>query len=100
MDAFLMKVYEVVLQPIIFLVFGLAFLLFMWGIVKFLKDKDNETKREEGKKSIMYGILGMLIMVSVFGIINIIAGTMGVDVPVDDAKLRQDIDSIDVKTDL
>lgn len=100
MDEFLGKVYDAILQPAIFLVFGLAFLMFIWGLVMFIKDKDSDKGRETGRRTILWGIIGMLIMVSVFGIINIIAGTIGADVPVDDPKFRQDIDGIEVKTEL
>ena len=100
MDAFLGKVYSVVLQPIIYLLFGVAFLVFIWGLVKFIKDKDTDEGRATGWRNILYGILGMVIMVSVFGIINIIAGTIGADIPVDPSKIKGDIDKVDVQSDL
>ncbi len=102
MDAFLGKVYSVVLQPIIYLLFGVAFLIFIWGLVKFIKDKDSDEGRATGWRNILYGILGMVIMVSVFGIINIIAGTIGVHPPTNQQMMKpfDDIDKIDVKQDL
>ncbi|HXK39921.1 MAG TPA: hypothetical protein VJ837_03740 [Candidatus Paceibacterota bacterium] len=100
MDAFLANAYQVVLQPIIFLLFGCAFVVFSWGLAVFIKNKDSDEGRETGKRTIIWGIVGMFIMASVFGIINVIAGTLGVKVPVDDSQLRKDIDAIDVKTTL
>lgn len=100
MDAFLANAYEVVVQPVIFLVFGIAFVVFIWGLVVFIKDKDSEEGRETGKRNIVWGIVGMLIMVSVFGIINIIAGTIGVKVPVDTTKAREGLKGIKVESDL
>jgi hypothetical protein len=100
MDAFLSKAYDVVLQPVIFLVFGIAFLVFIWGLVMFIKDKDSVEGKETGKRNIIWGIIGMLIMVSVFGIINIIAGTIGADIKVDPTKARQGLEGIKVESDL
>jgi hypothetical protein len=100
MDAFLGKVYTVVLQPIIFLLFGVAFLIFIWGLVKFIKDKDTDEGRATGWRNIFYGILGMVIMVSVFGIITIIAGTIGADVPGNPQTIQGDIDRVNVQSDL
>ncbi|MBP9771523.1 MAG: hypothetical protein KBD16_01200 [Candidatus Pacebacteria bacterium] len=102
MDAFLARAYDVVLQPVIFLIFGLAFLMFIWGLVTFLKDKDSDEGRETGKKNIIWGILGMVIMVSVFGIINIIAGTIGAKPPTSQQMMKpfDDVQNIDVKTNL
>lgn len=73
--------YRVILQPIIFLLFAVAFVIFFWGIVTSIRDSEDEKGREKGKQSILWGILGMVIMISVFGIIRIITGTIGADNP-------------------
>ena len=39
---------------------------------------DNEEEREKGKKNMLWGIIGMTIMVGVFGIITIILNTFGI----------------------
>jgi hypothetical protein len=100
MDAFLARVYDVILQPLIGLMFGVAFLIFIWGVVIFIKDRDSDTGRQTGWRHIGYGILGMVIMISVFGIINIIVGTLGQESPVDQTKLKGDIEDIGVEESL
>lgn len=75
------QLFKVVGKPVISLLFGVAFVIFVYGIVKFIRNADNDTGRKEGKDSIIYGIVGMVIMVAVFGIIRIIAGTIGVPDP-------------------
>jgi hypothetical protein len=62
--------------PIIFI---LAFLVFLWGIVKFMKNGDNQTKRQEGLNFIWYGIVSLFVMTSVWGIVKIATTTLGVD---------------------
>lgn len=62
--------------PIIFI---LAFLVFLWGIFKFMKNSDNTTKRQEGLSFMWYGIVSLFVMTSVWGIVKIATTTLGVD---------------------
>ncbi|GMU74398.1 MAG: hypothetical protein AMXMBFR44_5950 [Candidatus Campbellbacteria bacterium] len=77
LDAFLQNVVSTILEPGLFLLFGIAFVIFVWGIVTFIRDADDAGGRETGKKNIIWGIVGMVIMVSVYGIIRIAYGTIG-----------------------
>jgi hypothetical protein len=38
----------------------------------------SEEKREEGKKTLMYGVIGLAVMVSVWGLVNIVISTLGI----------------------
>jgi len=58
-----------------------ALAVFFWGIVQFISDTDSNTAREEGKQNILWGIIGMFIMVSVYGIIRVILQTFGLPNP-------------------
>ena len=69
------KINIYILNPIIILGFVVATVVFFYGIAKFLWSADNETNRAEGKKSIIYGIVGLFVMFSVFGIIRFILAT-------------------------
>lgn len=62
---------------IIPLIFTLAFLYFLWGMVMFIKGADDVKKREESKKFIYWGIIGLTVMVGVWGIIKIVTSTFG-----------------------
>jgi hypothetical protein len=80
-DVFLSKVYDAILEPLLFVVFAFALIIFITGIVEFIAKSDNEKAREKGRDSMIWGLVGMLIMVSFWGIINIIVGTIGADLP-------------------
>ena len=68
-------VLNTVVAPIIF---ALAFVVFIWGIVSyFCLHGDNETSRKEGRQFILWGILGMVVLVSVFGFVNIMLSALG-----------------------
>ncbi|OGF51718.1 hypothetical protein A3I27_04850 [Candidatus Giovannonibacteria bacterium RIFCSPLOWO2_02_FULL_43_11b] len=58
-----------VLQPIVLLLFALATILFLWGVVEFLINRDNEEERDNGKRHMLWGIVGLVIMFSVNGIL-------------------------------
>jgi hypothetical protein len=54
---------------------------FLWGGFLFIRGADSEEDRNVGRRHMIYGIIGMFIMLSVFGIINILLGTFGIAVP-------------------
>ena len=75
--AFVNKVFLNILDPIVLLMFGVAVMVFFWGLLKLINNTDNPTKKEEGKRTIIWGIVGMFIMVSAFGILRFIGRTIG-----------------------
>lgn len=72
----LQKLVEIIVNPIIKLAFAAALLYFLWGVVEFIKNSDSESDREKGKLHMLWGVIGMAIMVGVNGIIGIIQGTI------------------------
>lgn len=64
-----------ILMSVIKLIGALALLFFLWGVMKFIRDADNATKREEGRQFIIWGIIGLFVMVSVFGLVRILENT-------------------------
>ncbi len=68
-----------IINPIIGVFFALALIIFLWGVTRFLMNADNDTEREQGKNHMIWGLVGMFIMVSVIGIIKIIMSIIGVD---------------------
>ncbi len=78
MDATILlnKISEFVINPIIYLMFAAAFVVFIWGLVQFAMHLDNEEARSTGTKHMIWGIIGMVIMVSVRGIVALIDNTL------------------------
>jgi hypothetical protein len=58
------------------LVFAIAFVVFIVGIVRMFIAGD-DTKRKEGRTYALWGIIALFIMVSVWGLVNILVGTFG-----------------------
>lgn len=70
-----------VLNPIIALLFGLALVIFLWGVAEYFWQSDSDEARTRASRHMIWGILGMFIMFAAFAIVRIIAGTIGVEVP-------------------
>lgn len=76
--SFIENISSFINSTLIPLVFGIALLVFLWGIFQyFILGGGDEGKREEGKKLMLYAIIGFVVMVSVFGIVNMIANGLG-----------------------
>ena len=74
---------NVIVNPIIALLFSVGLLLFVWGIIEFLvglnASGDSENK-SCGKRHMLWGIVGMFIMVSAWAIIKFIDSSIGSNV--------------------
>lgn len=66
------KVNDAILTPIVYLLFAVATVYFLFGLMKFILNQDNDEAQSEGKKHMMWGVIGIAIMVSVWGILNLI----------------------------
>lgn len=70
------KLITEVLNPFIGFLFVLAIVVFLYGIIELLAGADNEEKRTTGKKHLMWGVVGLFIMVSVYAIIQVIKNSL------------------------
>ena len=60
--------------------FGLALLFFIWNAFKFfILGNKSEPDQENAKKLAIYGIAGFVFLVSLWGIINLLVGGLGLD---------------------
>lgn len=76
----------VILYPFIALLSAVAFLVFLWGCAQYIFNAANENSREEGLKHITWGIIGLVIMMTAWGIMQIATGTLGLSDELDCAK--------------
>lgn len=63
-----------IVQPIIGLLFAVALIVFVYGVFQVVWG--GEDARENGKKSMLGGIIGLFIMTSAWGIIYVISNTV------------------------
>ena len=82
-DSFVANVNRLIINPIIAFLFALAVAYFLYGMVQFLWNQENEEKKTAGKSHMLYGVIGMTVMMGVFAIMNMLLSTFsitGVDV--------------------
>ena len=53
-------------------VISLTVLLFVWGVFKYVNAGASVDDRTEGRKFMLYGIISLFVMVSVWGFVNIL----------------------------
>jgi len=64
-----------ILQPITVLIIGLAVLYFLLGLLKYIQSVGDETKHKEGITMMTYGIIGIFVMVSLWGLVHVLKST-------------------------
>jgi len=60
---------------------GLALMVFIWGMVVFLANAGNEQKRTSGKQHMVWGILAIAVLVSLWGLVGILQVLTGTASP-------------------
>lgn len=66
------------IRPLVPLLIGLAVVVFIYGIILLMFSEGGE-KKEEGKQYMLWGIIGIFVMVSVWGLVNILIGTFNLN---------------------
>ena len=77
-DAVLYRINANIVNPVIEFAFIIATVIFLWGVFQFIAGAGDKDKRQEGKDHILWGVVGFVIMFGVYGIINILANSLGV----------------------
>ena len=80
-DNIVAKVNEEIIGPIILLLFVLSMVYFFWGVAKYIKESGSDTGRAEGQKHMLWGIIGIFVMVSAWAIIKLVLSSIGAETP-------------------
>lgn len=75
--AFVTKFNEIILFPVITLLMGVAILVFLYGCAVYIVSANNPSGREDGRRHILYGIIGLLIMLMAYAILSVAVNTFG-----------------------
>jgi len=69
----------IISNSVIPLIFALATVMFVWGVVQFfILNADEEAKRAQGKQFMIWGIVALAVMLSVWGLVGILGNTFGI----------------------
>jgi hypothetical protein len=64
-------------RAIVPFIFAVALVVFIWGVFRFMLSPSSE-EREEGRKFMLWGIIALAVMMSVWGLVAVLGGTFGV----------------------
>jgi len=71
------KIVQYIVNPAIMVLFSFGLLMFVFGLVEFLFALSKGADVKDGRQHMLWGVLGMFIMISVFGIIRLLSDTFG-----------------------
>ena len=72
--SFIINTINNVLVPVLF---AIAFIVFLFGAFKtFIIGANSEETKEDGKNLMLWGLIGFFVMVSVWGLVNILTGSV------------------------
>ena len=75
----LLYVVCIINTSVIPLIFALAVVMFVWGVVQFVINSSEEAKKEKGRQFMIWGIIALAVMISVWGLVSILGNTFGVN---------------------
>lgn len=64
------------INPALLLLTGVAGLIFFWGVVQFLWNIQKGGDTKDGKMHMLWGVIGLFIMLAAWGILTIIENTV------------------------
>lgn len=73
-EGFIGKVQDI-MNLIIPLLMTIALAVFFWGIIRYIASAGNEEERKKAKGYIVYGLIGIFVLIAWWGIIQIILNT-------------------------
>ena len=80
-ESLLAKIKSAILYPLMTLMVAVAFLVFLWGAYEFVRNAESDEARETGRRHMLYGVIGLLIMLLAYSILQIAAQTFGLPDP-------------------
>lgn len=76
---FLFRLIDLYINPLIYVIFSLALIYFVWGIYRYWIGNEGAENRLQGARHILWALVGMVIMISVFALMNFIQNSLGVE---------------------
>ncbi len=77
-DSFVASLDRLIVNPLITFLFALALAYFLYGVLEFFTNQENEEKRTASKKHMLWGVIGLTIMMGVWTILGIILNTLNI----------------------
>ncbi len=67
-----------VIEQLVLVFAALALIVFLWGMVQFISHADSKERRVLGRQQMLWGIVGLFVVVSVWGFVQLMQGMFDV----------------------
>ncbi|OHA29052.1 MAG: hypothetical protein A3B08_00200 [Candidatus Taylorbacteria bacterium RIFCSPLOWO2_01_FULL_43_44] len=67
------------LVQLVTLAIAAAIIVFFWGVARYISGGDDEEKRTSARNTMLYGIIGIFSMVSVWGLVYFLGNILGIE---------------------
>lgn len=68
-----------IINSILPVLFALALVYFFWGLVKYIQAAGDAKAASEGKSIMIYGVIALAVMVTIYGLIAWLQSTLGIE---------------------
>ncbi len=68
----------VLIGKIIPVMFAIAIVYFFWGLIKYIMKAGDPKEAAAGKSIMIYGVIAIAVMVSIYGLVAFLRGSLGV----------------------
>jgi len=58
---------------------GVAVVFFLFGLLRYIQAGDKPEGRADARKYMLFGVIALFVMVSVWGLVNVLAATLGLN---------------------
>jgi uncharacterized membrane protein YidH (DUF202 family) len=76
-ESLITNILNEIVNPLISLMIGVAVIYFLWGVFEFIRNAESSDERKKGGMHMLWGAIGLFIMVTAYGIMNLILGSIG-----------------------
>ena len=78
LSSIILKANTLIVNPIIVVMFTFALVGFLWGLRSYIGHADDTEARQKGAQHMLWGIVGMVIMVSTFALVRLMIQSFGI----------------------
>ncbi len=68
-----------IINPLIMLIAAAAFVLFLYEVYQLIRNASSGTDQADAKRGVLWSLIGLVIIFSVYGILNIVTSTFHLD---------------------
>jgi Type IV secretion system pilin len=72
---------KTIIGGLIPIVFSLSVLFFFWGVAQFVLNAGDEKKIKEGKSLMIWGVIAIFVMSTLWSIVKLLGDSVGVETP-------------------